>query len=61
MKVKFTLLQACDCLFFRMGGEKKVHSKGKVLGGLSNWYPQSFHVSVEGKGGYWKVRSGFCV
>lgn len=38
-----------------------MNSKDVVLGGLSYWYPQSSHVSVEGKGGNWRVRSGFCV
>lgn len=60
MKVKFTLLQACDCWLFQTGGKKKANSKGMGLGGLSSWYPQSSHVS-EGKGGNRRVRSGFCV
>lgn len=59
MKVKFTLLQACDCLLFQTG--VKGEFQGMYLGGLFNQYPQTSYASVEGRGGNWRFRSGFCV
>lgn len=59
MKVKFTLLQACDCLLFQTG--VKSEFQGMYLGGLFNQYPQTSHAAVEGKRSNWRFRSGFCV
>jgi len=59
MKVKFTLLQACDCLLFETG--VKSEFRGMYLRSLLNQYPQISYASVEGKRGNWRFRSGFCV
>lgn len=45
MKVKFTLLQACDCLLIQTG--VKCEFQGIYLVGLFNQYPQTSSIFLQ--------------